>query len=85
MQVCSIPGHGTSTAPSAGDRLRPSPWASCAAAGAEVNHAINSGFTALFAAACTGHVQVVPVLVAARAEMDLVHSSGATALFMAAE
>ena len=51
-----------------------------AAAGAEVNHANNLGYTALDAAAIHGHVEATRALLAAGAEVDRADNLGYTAL-----
>jgi hypothetical protein len=53
-------------------------------AGAEVDHADNLGGTALYGAACHGHVEALQALLAAGAEVDHADNNGWTALGAAA-
>ena len=55
------------------------------AAGAEVDRADNSGWTALFATARFGHVQAMRVLLEAGAEVNRAANNGSTALHVAAQ
>jgi hypothetical protein len=53
------------------------------AAGAEVDHAGNTGFTALYAAALCGHVEAIQALLSAGADLNRAANDGCTPLAIA--
>ena len=55
------------------------------AAGAEVNHASNTGKTALYWAALEGHVEAIQALVTAGADVNHVNNAGNAPLYWAAQ
>jgi len=52
-------------------------------AGAEVDHQLENGATALMLAAQHGHLDVIYVLLSAKADVNIEASNGATALTLA--